>query len=129
MHFVVFQRTNTHSPDLIVAFFHCFCMEQSTTPASRRRRASVEKLPKETIKHIFHYLDANSLCSSEQVCSFWRDASKDDTYWVDLCRAHFGLCPSSLKPPPDPVKVLYMLTSSTFAGIKYGSAQRGIRVF
>lgn len=87
---------------------------------------TIDWLPHETLKLIFRFLPAKSLISSEMVCSLWRDASKDNTYWKELCRKQLGVCPDQFVPPPDPVKLLYQLTYGSLVDIKYnGSGGQG----
>jgi hypothetical protein len=74
-----------------------------------RHRRTIDDVALDTLKQVFHFLDAASLCASAQVCSLWRDVTNDDTYWVDLCKVQYNICPKTFTPPPDPVKLLYML--------------------
>jgi len=38
-----------------------------------------------------------------------------------LCKRAYGISPENFSPPPDPVKLLYMLTYSSLSEIKYGA--------
>jgi hypothetical protein len=29
-----------------------------------------------------------------------RDASRDDTYWSELCKKEYNVCPKNFRPPP-----------------------------
>ncbi len=90
--------------------------------ALRRPPASIGTLPLETLKQVFRFLPAPSLLAAEMVCRLWRDlASKDDAHWEELCKRTYGISPEQFTPPPDPVKLLYMLTYNSLTEIKYGS--------
>lgn len=94
-----------------------------------RAKATIDWLARETLSHVFRFLPAQSLCAAECVCPLWRElASKDDAYWSELCQLQYGISPENFQPPPDPVKLLYMLSHASFAEIKYGGgggASRG----
>ena len=43
----------------------------------------------------------------------------------ELCKRTYGISPENFSPPPDPVKLLYMLTYSSLSEIKYGAGGGG----
>lgn len=85
----------------------------------------MDSLPVETLQQVFRFLPAPSLCAVEMVCPHWRAvASEDDGWWGSLCETQFGVSPDSFKPPPDPVKWLYMLQAQSLRSIKRGGSGR-----
>ena len=36
--------------------------------------------------------------------------SNADELWTQLCKETFGVLPSELKPPPDPTRILYVMS-------------------
>ncbi|GAB5033396.1 fbox domain containing protein [Nannochloropsis oceanica] len=97
-------------------------LHKNDAAALRRPRPTMETLPQDTLKQIFRFLPAHSLLASEIVCRLWRDlASMDDAHWEQLCKRAYGISPENFSPPPDPVKLLYMLTYSSLSEIKYGA--------
>ncbi|TFJ81010.1 hypothetical protein NSK_007653 [Nannochloropsis salina CCMP1776] len=101
-------------------------LHKDNLAGGRCPRATMESLPQDTIKQILRFLPAPSLLVSEMVCRLWRElASTDDAHWKDLCKRTYGLSPENFSPPPDPVKLLYMLTYSSLSEIKYGSSGIG----
>lgn len=117
-----------HSPFTLHTFTYNCNTAQSGHHQHHHRprvRTSVDSLPSETLKQVFRFLPAPSLCTAEMVCPHWRAvASEDDAWWGALCEAQFGVSPDAFTPPPDPAKWLYMLQAQSLRSIKRGGGGR-----
>jgi len=50
-----------------------------------------------------------SLVKLSYVCSSWQRQSERNEWWEHLCTHKYGVKPSDLTPPPDPVKQLFVM--------------------
>mmetsp|Transcript_32017 Transcript_32017/g.47121 ORF Transcript_32017/g.47121 Transcript_32017/m.47121 type:complete len:142 (-) Transcript_32017:353-778(-) len=64
----------------------------------------------DVIPLILSYCDASTLCRASSVSSAWHSIANNDEMWERLCRERFGVSSRELNPPPDPTKVLYILS-------------------
>mmetsp|Transcript_67385 Transcript_67385/g.185719 ORF Transcript_67385/g.185719 Transcript_67385/m.185719 type:complete len:88 (+) Transcript_67385:744-1007(+) len=54
-------------------------------------------------------MDAEGLVKLSYVCSSWQRQSERNEWWEHLCTHKYGVKPSDLTPPPDPVKQLFVM--------------------
>lgn len=59
---------------------------------------------------IFSYCDAVTLSRSGCVCKEWQAMAMENALWESLCRHSFGVSAKALKPSPDPVEELYVVS-------------------
>jgi hypothetical protein len=64
----------------------------------------------DVIPNILSYCDGKTLARAACVCRDWNSYAEDNKLWEQLCRAKFGVSASQIKPSPDPVKLLYILS-------------------
>ena len=62
----------------------------------------------DTIPLLVSYMDSSTIVTSECVSKHWREICMRDVYWKSIVRQEYALCPSSLDPPPTPVKELWL---------------------
>jgi hypothetical protein len=67
-------------------------------------------LHEDVIPQILSYCDAITLSRASCVCRSWYKLANDDTLWTTLCKEVFGVLPIELRPPPDPTRILYILS-------------------
>ena len=68
----------------------------------------------DTIPLILSFLDVEELCRASCVSRTWNFLAQNDEYWERLCIKRFGLSSRGFRPPPNPTKVLYILTHVNF---------------
>lgn len=64
----------------------------------------------DVIPNILSYCDAPTLAKCACVCREWRYFCASDELWENLCRTKFGVSATQMKPSPDPVKILYIVS-------------------
>ena len=67
-------------------------------------------LQEDVIPQILSYCDAITLSRASCVCRSWHILANADDLWTGLCKEVFGILPYELRPPPDPTRVLYILS-------------------
>mmetsp|Transcript_7665 Transcript_7665/g.10929 ORF Transcript_7665/g.10929 Transcript_7665/m.10929 type:complete len:180 (-) Transcript_7665:223-762(-) len=63
---------------------------------------------------ILSYCDGPTVARASCVCREWYQFSQCNTLWENLCKQRFGVSASEIKPSPDPVKRLYIMTYRQF---------------
>jgi hypothetical protein len=71
----------------------------------------------DVIPSILSYCDATTLAKAACVCREWHTLCNNDDLWENLCRQQFGVSALELKPAPDPVKELYILSHKQLRSI------------
>lgn len=64
----------------------------------------------DVVPQILSFCDARTLSRASCVCRSWSRMANANELWTQLCKQHFGVVPSELKPPPDPTRFLYILS-------------------
>ena len=67
-------------------------------------------LQEDVMPQILSYCDAITLSRASRVCRSWHVLANADDLWTGLCKEVFGILPYELRPPPDPTRVLYILS-------------------
>jgi hypothetical protein len=67
-------------------------------------------LHEDVIPQILSYCDAITLSRASCVCKSWYKLANADDLWTTLCKEVFGILPIELRPPPDPTRLLYILS-------------------
>jgi hypothetical protein len=67
-------------------------------------------LHEDVIPQILSYCDAITLSRASCVCKSWYKLANADDLWTTLCKEVFGILPIELRPPPDPTRILYILS-------------------
>lgn len=56
----------------------------------------------------------------------WCAIAGSDEFWEQLCQERFGVSPKEIDPPPDPTKLLYILTHRSLQTIKRSPSCSGL---
>lgn len=76
----------------------------------------------DVIPHILSYMDAMTLSRASSTCRSWNTLANSNELWNDLCKEKFGVLASELTPPPDPTRVLYVMSHLRMKEAFYGAA-------
>ncbi len=74
------------------------------------------------IPHILSYMDAITLSRASSTCRSWNTLANSNELWNELCKEKFGILASELTPPPDPTRVLYVMSHLRMREAFYGAA-------
>lgn len=74
------------------------------------------------IPHILSYMDAITLSRASSTCRSWNTLANSNELWNELCKEKFGILASELTPPPDPTRVLYVMSHLRMKEAFYGVA-------
>jgi hypothetical protein len=69
-----------------------------------------EAVVEDVVPIILSYCGAKTLCSCAAVSRLWCAIAGRDEFWSILCKEKFGVEVNEIYPPPDPAKLLYILT-------------------
>ncbi|KAL3815878.1 hypothetical protein ACHAXA_010268 [Cyclostephanos tholiformis] len=64
----------------------------------------------DVVPRILSFCDAITLSRASGVCRSWRIMANADELWTELCKEVFGVAPFELTPPPDPTRILYVMS-------------------
>jgi hypothetical protein len=67
-------------------------------------------------------MDAMTLSRASSTCRSWNTLANSNELWNDLCKEKFGVLASELTPPPDPTRVLYVMSHLRMKEAFYGAA-------
>jgi hypothetical protein len=67
-------------------------------------------LVSDVVPHILSFCDARTLSRASCVCRSWSVMANADELWTELCKEVFGVAPFELTPPPDPTRILYVMS-------------------
>ena len=73
---------------------------------------------------ILSFCSAPTLTVCSAVSRLWRKLAVSDELWGNLCRKEFGVCPDAMKPSPDPVKKLFIMTHKSLLVSERGRRRR-----
>lgn len=71
---------------------------------------NLPSLISDVVPHILSFCDARTLSRASCVCRSWSIMANADELWTELCKEIFGVSPSELQPPPDPTRILYIMS-------------------
>eukprot|EP00980_Cylindrotheca_fusiformis_P006669 scaffold1391_cov123-Cylindrotheca_fusiformis.AAC.7 len=71
----------------------------------------------DVVPSILSYCDGPTLAKAACVCREWNTLCNQDHLWENLCRQKFGVSATELKPAPDPIKDLYILSHKQLRSI------------
>ena len=82
-----------------------------TLPSSTNNSCNqLPKLISDVVPHILQFCDAKTLSRCACVSRSWRTLANNNELWSELCKVRFGVLPTQLVPPPDPTRILYMMS-------------------
>jgi len=82
-----------------------------TLPSSTNNSCNgLPKLISDVVPRILQFCDAKTLSRCACVSRSWRTLANNNELWSILCKEVFGVLPSQLQPPPDPTRMLYMIS-------------------
>jgi len=82
-----------------------------TLPSSTNNSCNqLPKLISDVVPHILQFCDAKTLSRCACVSRSWRTLANNNELWSLLCKEVFGVLPTALSPPPDPTRILYMMS-------------------
>jgi hypothetical protein len=55
-------------------------------------------------------------------CRSWNTLANSNELWNELCKDKFGILASELTPPPDPTRVLYVMSHLRMKEAFYGAS-------
>ena len=83
-------------------------------------------LMSDVVPHILSFCDAKTLSRASCVCRSWSIMANSDELWTELCKQVFGVAPFELTPPPDPTRILYVMSHLKLREtLSFGSTGRG----
>jgi len=88
----------------------CSTYDDVSDSSSSSSSSSPVLLQEDVIPQILSYCDAITLSRASCVCRSWHILANADDLWTGLCKEVFGILPYELRPPPDPTRVLYILS-------------------
>ena len=101
-----------------------------TLPSSTNNN-SCNRLPKlisDVVPHILQFCDAKTLSRCACVSRSWRTLANNNELWSLLCKEVFGVLPTQLVLPPDPTRMLYMMSHlSLRETLSLGSGSNNVR--
>ncbi|KAL7493596.1 hypothetical protein ACHAWT_002541 [Skeletonema menzelii] len=109
-------------PRSISSSFHC---KQRSTPLLLLPPSSSHNKPalvSDIIPHILSYMDAITLSRASSTCRSWNTLANSNELWNELCKEKFGILASELTPPPDPTRVLYVMSHLRMKEAFYGAS-------
>ena len=84
-------------------------------------------LVSDIIPHILSFMDAITLSRASSTCRSWNTLANSNDLWNELCKDKFGILASELRPPPDPTRVLYVMSYLRMKEAFYGVGASGRR--
>jgi|Transcript_852 hypothetical protein len=87
--------------------------KHNVVAANLNTRSEKEPLPHlivDIIPTILSYCDGPTVARASCVCREWHQFSQCNELWENLCKHRFGVSASEIKPSPDPVKRLYIMS-------------------
>lgn len=82
-------------------------------PPSTNSSATFNVIPSlisDVVPQILSFCDARTLSRASCVCRSWSIMANANELWTQLCKQTFGVAPSELNPPPDPTRILYVMS-------------------
>mmetsp|Transcript_13888 Transcript_13888/g.20958 ORF Transcript_13888/g.20958 Transcript_13888/m.20958 type:complete len:182 (-) Transcript_13888:155-700(-) len=79
-------------------------------------------LVSDIVPHILSYMDAITLSRASSTCRSWNRLANSNELWNELCKEKFGILASELTPPPDPTRVLYVMSHLRMKEAFYGAS-------
>mmetsp|Transcript_2248 Transcript_2248/g.3408 ORF Transcript_2248/g.3408 Transcript_2248/m.3408 type:complete len:179 (+) Transcript_2248:215-751(+) len=79
-------------------------------------------LVSDIVPHILSYMDAITLSRASSTCRSWNTLANSNELWNELCKEKFGILASELTPPPDPTRVLYVMSHLRMKEAFYGAS-------
>eukprot|EP00984_Skeletonema_dohrnii_P030904 scaffold22777_cov86-Skeletonema_dohrnii-CCMP3373.AAC.6 len=67
-------------------------------------------------------MDAITLSRASSTCRSWNRLANSNELWNELCKEKFGILASELTPPPDPTRVLYVMSHLRMKEAFYGAS-------
>lgn len=80
----------------------------------------------DVVPHILSYCDARTLSRASCVSRSWSMYASANDLWTELCKMVFGVAPFELRPPPDPTRVLYVMSHRKLRETLMLSSERSI---
>lgn len=95
--------------------YHPFRLTEFLASSLKIQELEEETLPSielssDIVPIILSYCDAESLSRTACVSREWHRLSLCNDLWENLCRETFGVSAFEIKPHPDPIKQLYILS-------------------
>ena len=79
-------------------------------------------LVSDIVPHILSYMDAITLSRASSTCHSWNTLANSNELWNELCKDKFGILASELSPPPDPTRMLYVMSHLRMKEAFYGAS-------
>ena len=93
---------------------------------NRRPAETALSLVNDVVPNILSYCDARTLSRASCVCRSWNKLANADELWAELCKEVFGVLPYELRPPPDPTRILYVMSHMKLREtLSFGSRRMG----
>mmetsp|Transcript_13981 Transcript_13981/g.19855 ORF Transcript_13981/g.19855 Transcript_13981/m.19855 type:complete len:182 (+) Transcript_13981:273-818(+) len=91
-------------------------------PSSSCSHHDEPALVSDIVPHILSYMDAITLSRASSTCRSWNTLANSNELWNELCKEKFGILASELTPPPDPTRVLYVMSHLRMKEAFYGAS-------
>ncbi|KAL9178507.1 hypothetical protein ACHAXT_001845 [Thalassiosira profunda] len=94
-------------------------------PSTTGKIANIPDLIVDVVPRILSFCDARTLSRASCVSRAWSRMANANELWSELCKETFGVAPSELQPPPDPTRMLYVLSHLRLKEVARGWGGRG----